>query len=155
MEKYNIYKGINSKKKMLEKATTEKAYIQYMDEKGYRNFTCMEDWKTALDKLPYYNGKRFIYELILSSKPCKPYLDIERMVDRKPTIEETAEFIGGLKKDIMRVFERRYGIKITADTIKILDSSKKKETQYKISYHVVITTKNQILSGCLILGILT
>ena len=55
-----------------------KIATQITDKKGYRQFIAFKDWEDAFEKNAHTAyEKKYIYEMILSHNPCKPYLDIE------------------------------------------------------------------------------
>lgn len=82
LKNYTAFSGTGSKNAMKEAALLDpcnpSAYCEFLDVKGYRNFTYFNDWHTLFKKLPFYNKRRYIFEMILSNRPCRPYLDIEK-----------------------------------------------------------------------------
>lgn len=98
---YTSFSGKESKDPMKGAALLDpcnpSAYCEFLDAKGYRNFTYFKDWHTLFRNLPFYSKKRFIFELILSNRPCRPYLDVERIFESKPTKQFIDDFIKELK----------------------------------------------------------
>jgi len=152
--KYISFIGKNSKNCMKEfsKKSEQPVLIQFLNKQGHRNFTCFKSWDDAFVSLPKFGGKRFAYEIIDKSKPCKPYLDLEKVYNKRPSGEELIKFIKQLKTDIIKIFKKDYGLTIKKSNVLILDSSafiidkKIGKRYFKLSFHVVINTKKpQIL----------
>ena len=135
-----IFKGAGSKNQLKRYMATEKNYIiatQILDYKGFRQFIAFKSWADAFDKYKHTAyDKRYIYEMILSDKPCKPYLDIEwnKTDDEDYNLDN---FIIQLKKDLIHIFSTRYNKQINDEHIFIIEAHK--STKY--SFHVTITSK--------------
>jgi hypothetical protein len=149
---YTAFSGKGSKNAMKEDALlndiTNTAFVQFLNGHGYRNYTYFKNWEMALKYLPFYtNNQRYIYEMILSDRPCKPYLDIEQHLDTKPDDAFLANLVDELKGDICNIFRTDYNIEIQTTDIYVLDSCAMKDaTKFKLSYHFIISTKdNQVL----------
>jgi hypothetical protein len=137
-----IFRGRGSKdlaKYYMEKINEEKMtysnIVQIISDDGKRQFIivkCMKKlWKD------YFNEKiedRYLSEVILSHKPCKPYLDIDWKIDDGMSLD-LESFISELKLDIVTIFKNRYQIDISKKNIKISESHSEK----KISFHIVIS----------------
>ena len=133
-----IFKGIGSKNAVKSYLTNKpelKILAQINDQNGYRQFVPFKSWSECLDKYKhegYY--KRYLYEVILSDRPCKPYLDIEwKQQDAYKT--DYSEFITKLTNDIVKIFKERYAIRIDSKSILISTS----HGDDKTSFHVVVT----------------
>jgi len=86
-----------------------------------------------------------LFEVILSSKPCKPYLDIEWIIeDNSPENIENINksFVNKVKTDIISIFELSYGITLVRSDIKITTAHRNK----KMSFHIIISPKNQYVA---------
>ena len=79
----------------------------------------------------YY--KRYLYELILSDRPCKPYLDIE-WESTDINKENCTEFLHVISNDIIQIFNARYNLKVTQKNILVSQCHRNN----KISFHIVI-----------------
>lgn len=134
-----VFKGKNSKNKMKEFMLLypeNKIAVQIYNVKNYRQFVSFPSWDVCWNK--YINtawNKRYLNEMILVDKPCKPYLDIEWIKD-SDNINEY-DFILQLINDIILVFQKRYNITITENDFYITEA----HSETKISFHLVITTK--------------
>jgi len=149
---YTAFSGKGSKNAMKEHALLSEdsntAFVQFLNGHSYRNFTYFKNWQLALKHLPFYTNKqRYIYEMILSGRPCKPYLDIELMYDTQPNQTFLANLVTELKIDICNIFKTDYNIEIQTTDIYVLDScAVKADLKFKLSYHFIISTKdNQVL----------
>jgi hypothetical protein len=136
-----IFKGIGSKKelkKYLNKYPDNKAIAQILDKNGYRQFISFKSWEICWDKYQHEAKiKRYLYEVILSNKPCKPYLDIEWKISNthmKVINNSTKGFITKLTEDIILIFNKRYNINLEQIDILFL----KAHSYTKISFHVII-----------------
>ncbi|VBB17630.1 putative helicase [Yasminevirus sp. GU-2018] len=110
--------------------------VQILNEKGHRRFVPIRSWEqlweTYSDEPIKY---RYLFELIRSDQPCKPYLDIEWVEeDKDPRKTNYSEFITKLKADLILIFKERYNIDISDTSIMISTSHSSK----KVSFHVVI-----------------
>ena len=114
LKKYDtfIFSGCSSKKvlkEFIEEVPEYTKIIQILDSNGYRRFLPIHNWIhfwNIYSKEPV--EKRYLFEVIKSDKPCKPYLDVEwKKIDDdiKPV-----EFIKKLILDIKMLFHRRYHI---------------------------------------------
>ena len=150
---FTTYSGCNSKMLLLKDITLSdfkfdykiNSVCEFFNRKGYRNYTYFKTWCDALEYLPYYEGKRFIYEMIRSNKPCRPYLDIEKTFDCEPDAKFKKELINTLCQEIVIIFKTDYGLDIADSDIYITDSSDSKDGKYKVSYHFTISTKEKQL----------
>ena len=134
-----IFKGVGSKNNLKFYMTSNKKYkiaTQILDFKGFRQFIAFTSWIDAFDKYKHTAyDKRYIYEIILSDKPCKPYLDIEW--DKIDDDYNLDEFISQLKNDLIHIFLTRYKKHINDEHIFITEAHKSN----KYSFHVTITSK--------------
>lgn len=117
-----IFKGSGSKnllKQFLEHNDSYKVAAQIQDINGFRQFIPFKSWEDAW-KTYQHSGyyKRYLYELILSNKPCKPYLDIE-WESPTPTshLDDHTLFLDKLIKDIIQIFDTRYNLSIKKDHV--------------------------------------
>lgn len=135
-----IFKGAGSKNQLKRYMATEKNYIiatQILDYKGFHQFIAFKSWIDVFDKYKHTAyDKRYIYEMILSDRPCKPYLDIEwnKTEDDDYNLDD---FIIQLKNDLIHIFLTRYNKNISDEHIFITEAHK--STKY--SFHVTITSK--------------
>ena len=143
-----IFKGKNSKNKMKEYMLSNpenKIAVQICDCKNYHQFITFINWETCWSKYLHTAwNKRYLYELILSDKPCKPYLDIE-WLKISDDINEY-DFILKLIYDIIQIFHSRYNLIITENNFFITEAHNDK----KISFHLVITSSfksNDVISN--------
>ncbi len=142
-----IFKGYGSKnilKYFIEKTKNEKGYgynqiVQLLDDKGFRRFIPIRNWtelwKQYEDEPIKY---RYLFEVIRSDQPSKPYLDIEwkreegSKINHK-TIDYT-EFVNRLKKDVIGIFKSRYDVNLDNNNVLILTS----HSIEKSSFHLII-----------------
>lgn len=110
--------------------------VQILNDKGFRRFIPIKSWDTFWKDYKDEPIKyRYLFELIRSDQPCKPYLDIE-WVEKKgdPRTKDYSEFIDKLCNDLIVIFDKRYDILINMESIMISTSHSAK----KVSFHVVI-----------------
>jgi hypothetical protein len=153
--RYNTYmfNGFGSKmilKYFINKTKTDpnhsyKKIVQILDKNSYRRFLPIRDWESFWEAYSDEPIKyRYLFELIKSDQPCKPYLDIEWEVDnpKKQDARKKSytKFIKTLRIDLIKIFAERYGIDINNKNIMITSSHSAKKT----SFHVVI---NKIING--------
>lgn len=134
-----LFKGPGSKnllKRFIQFKPEYKVVAQILDRKGYRQFIPFKSWDNCFDAYQHEAwSKRYLFEVILSDRPSKPYLDIEWKVKNVSDIkDELDKFIHDLKKDIICVFNERYGYKINNEMIYVLES----HGDDKVSFHVII-----------------
>jgi len=117
--------------------------VQILDEKSFRRFIPIKSWTDFWNSYKSEPIKsRYLFELIRSDQPCKPYLDIEWKLElsdeKNQKIDarkmDHTEFITKLKKDLTYIFKTRYKIKLNDDSILIASSHSKE----KVSFHVII-----------------
>lgn len=144
-ESYTFF-GTGSKqilKYFMNKTKTDPNYnfkkiAQILGSEGQRRFVPIRQWEDLLDVYkdePIKN--RYLFEMIRSDQPCKPYLDIEwieTVKGRNPQKYGYTKFIKKLVQDIIDVFHDRYKINIDKSSVLISSSHSKK----KASFHVVI-----------------
>lgn len=119
-----LYVDTNDKHKIITQIMDN---VQY-NGKYKRRFVPFVSWDDCYEKhrnIDY--NQRYVYEIIESSKPCKPYLDIEWNGDDNG-------FLDTLCTDIIDMFRIRYGYNIGREHILITSAS----SGTKVSYHVVI-----------------
>lgn len=116
--------------------------VQLLDNNGFRRFLPINNWKKfwvsyKSDPIKF----RALYELILSDRPCKPYLDIEWEPDREDIMEygsvknmDLTYFTDKLILDIIEIFSERYEIVLDDSHIMITCS----HSDFKVSFHVVV-----------------
>ena len=118
-----IFKGTGSKnflKQFMHFNNNFKVAAQIMDKHGYRQFIPFKSWNHCWNAyLHEAFNKRYLYEVILSDKPCKPYLDIEWKVERSYK-DKHLDFLNKIKNDLITIFQERYNITINNDNILIL-----------------------------------
>ncbi len=108
--------------------------VQILDKNGFRQFVPIKNWKNFWKKYKNIQIKsRFLFEVILSNFPCKPYLDIEWKITEK--YQEETQFVDQLIADIIYLFHFRYNIIINRGNIMITKS----HSPSKVSFHVVVT----------------
>ena len=105
------------------------------DKSYHRQAIPFTDWPTAMNNYMHeaYH-KRYFYEIILSDRPCKPYLDLEKTVDFQCFGHDFSDIIHKIQNDITQIFCNRYNINITNDMTMITQSHR----ENKISFHVVL-----------------
>ena len=139
-----VFKGTNAKNKMKQFMIDNphnKIAVQINDAKGYRQFITFPSWDICWNKYLHTAwNKRYLYELILSDKPCKPYLDIEWVKTSDNHINEY-DFILKLINDIISIFLIRYHLHITENDFFITQA----HSNTKYSFHLVITSNIQLL----------
>lgn len=111
--------------------------VQILSNNSYRNFLPIKSWETFWKSYKDEPIKdRHLFELIRTDQPCKPYLDIEWIVNDNENAKNNdyTKFIDVLIYDIKYVFKERYSIKLTNDSILISSSHSEK----KASFHVII-----------------
>ncbi len=138
-----IFKGAGSKNLLLQYITHNPQYqivAQIQDIRGFRQFIPFISWNEAWNSYLHANYyKRYMYEVILSDRPCKPYLDIEWYEDEKEkpvdSFQETNEqFIKQIQTDLITVFKQRYHLALNNHNILISQSHRNN----KISFHITI-----------------
>lgn len=128
-----IFRGKGSKnllKYFISQSEEYKIIIQLLIEQK-RCFMPLKNWELFWDNYDEPIINRHIFEVILSHKPCKPYLDIEWKKTKKDNIDE---FIYNLCCHIKQIFKNNYFIEL--DNTDILISSS--HSINKISFHIVI-----------------
>lgn len=114
-----------------------KVAAQIMDKHGYRQFIPFKSWDHCWKSyLHEAFNKRYLYEVILSDKPCKPYLDIEWKVERSYD-DKHLDFINKIQSDLITIFHNRYNITINNNNISILTA----HNDEKVSFHININCK--------------
>lgn len=148
----NLKKGFTTKSEMLEKSDkNDTVFIQSKHENGYRLFYSFNKWYDVYDTLPVYNDKVYAYEIIKFGRPCKPYLDIEYdnlfniITDNSQIESYKIEFCSKLKYDIVSIFKNYYNHELLPEYIFMSDSSAMIDDKYKLSFHITITTPDQVL----------
>lgn len=138
-----IFNGKGAKKILryfMEKTKELKKYgytkiLQIINSKSYRQFIpikCLRKfWNSYKDESI---KNRYIFEVIRSDKPCKPYLDIEWNTVNNNIRNKYTIFITKLKKDIKLIFQNRYNINLNDTNILISTS----HSTTKVSFHIVI-----------------
>jgi len=133
-----VFRGSKSKNKMKEYMLSNpenKIAVQIYDCKNYHQFITFPNWDTCWSKYLHTAwNKRYLNELILSDKPCKPYLDIEWLKISDDVNEY--DFIFKLISDIILIFHSRYHLIITENNFFITEA----HNDIKISFHLVITS---------------
>lgn len=136
---YNSYifcgKGSKNILKYFMKKTNNYNIIVQITDGNIRQFMPLCNWRSFWE---IYNKKpiihRFLFELILSTYPCKPYLDIEWKKESDVINMPLNNFIDMLRTDLIYIFYNRYNISITKNNILILSS----HSNIKISFHIII-----------------
>lgn len=140
---YMIFKGCGSKDiaKYYMKKSGDKYLVQLYDENGYRRYVPIANWRTFWLSSKYERvGKRYMFEMILSHKPCKPYFDIEWESDNAQT-RDYSKVINTLCNDLIDIFDKRYNIDLDLDDIKISSSHKTNKASFHITIHKIIDNK--------------
>lgn len=114
-------------------------FVQILDDAGHRQFILMRSWDDLWDR---YKDElllhRKLFEVILSDRPCKPYLDIEWVCNSKRSIKSIEnDFVKKITNDLKRIFNQRYGIEIE-DHHLMITTSHKISRSTKLSFHLVI-----------------
>ena len=137
-----VFSGVGSKDKMKRYLENNKHLTvvgQVNDVKGYRRFIPFINWSDAWKRYFCTNiQKRYMYEIILSDRICKPYMDIEW---KKSEYNKPTEFIETITHDIIDIFKNRYKKELTNDDIFIT----KAHSSEKYSFHLTITPKEKLL----------
>lgn len=142
-----IFSGTGSKKLLryfINKTQYDSNYgykkiIQIINSKSYRQFIPIKCLKTFWNDYkcePIKN--RYLFEVILSDQPCKPYLDIEWKAINNSVRNKYKIFITRLTNDLKLIFTTRYDI-IIDDTDILISTSHSKS---KVSFHIVINKKH-------------
>jgi hypothetical protein len=139
---FNGYGSKNILRYFMSKTKNDPEYgfqkiVQILNDKGFRRFIPIKSWDTFWKDYrdePIKN--RYLFELIRSDQPCKPYLDIEwiQKKEKDPRKQNYSEFINKLQTDIINIFQERYDIEIDTTSIMISTS----HSASKVSFHVVI-----------------
>jgi len=120
-----------------------KGVVQMLDDKGHRQFIMIRSWDDLWDR--YRNElmmHRKLFEVILSDRPCKPYLDIEWETGSSRSIEKIEnDFVKKITNDLIKIFDNRYNILIEEDNLMISTSHKINRT-IKLSFHITIDRKD-------------
>ena len=98
-----------------------KNILQIINTKKQRQFIpiiCLKKFWDNYKDVPVKN--RFIFEVICSDRPCKPYLDIEWKAINNNTQNKYNIFITHLIKDIKNIFQNRYNIELNDSDILIM-----------------------------------
>ena len=151
-----IFRGRNSKnllKLFINETCNDAAFgftkiVQILDKNGFRQFIPIKNWNTFWKTYKNVNIKsRFLFEVILSNFPCKPYLDIEWKINEHENNQhdDYTTFIDQLIADIIYLFHFRYNIIINRSNVMITKS----HSTSKVSFHVVIT-KTYSDNSCLV-----
>jgi len=116
-----------------------KGVVQILDDAGHRQFIMMRSWDDLWDRYrDELLSDRKLFEVILSDRPCKPYLDIEWVNDSKRSIKSIEDhFVKKITNDLKRIFNQRYGIEIEDHNLMITTSHKISRST-KLSFHLVI-----------------
>ena len=84
-----------------------KVAAQIMDKNGYRQFIPFKSWSHCWDSYKHEAfNKRYLYEVILSDKPCKRQLDIECKTERSYN-DKLLDFLNKIKSDLITIFQER------------------------------------------------
>jgi len=120
-----------------------KGVVQILDDKGHRQFVMIRSWDDLWNR---YRDEllmhRKLFEVILSDRPCKPYLDIEWETTSNISIEKIEnDFVKKITNDLIKIFDNRYNILIEDDQLMISTSHKINRT-VKLSFHIIIDQKD-------------
>lgn len=138
-----IFSGRGSKKILryfMKKTENDNKYgykniLQIINTKKQRQYIpiiCLKKFWNNYKDVPVKD--RFIFEVICSDRPCKPYLDIEWKAINNNIQNKYNIFITHLIKDIKNIFQNRYNIELNDSDILISSSHSKT----KVSFHIVI-----------------
>lgn len=108
-------------------------------ERGVRRFgaaACWDEVACVVERIPPL--RRHLYELIRSTRPCKPYIDID-LNDKQYT---EAEVVMALNRIIPTVFDVVYGVRVTEHDCVWTSSSRPSKP---VSLHLTVTTQPQIV----------
>jgi len=111
--------------------------VQILSNNGFRRFIPIRSWTEFWGNYRDEPVKtRYLFELIRSDQPCKPYLDIEWISDdvKDARTQDYSDFVIKLQKDLISIFKRRYKIIIDESSIMISTA----HSSSKTSFHVVI-----------------
>ena len=149
---FTKFSGTGSKNAMKEHAmlqdTEPRAFLQYFDANSNHNFTYFQNWERALKHLPFFDGRRYINELILYDRPCRPHLDIEDESGIFRDEKYLQDLQDELKIDIIHIFEVDYKKKITHDDIYIVNGCGMKGAVFKLSFFC-----EGVFSTCIVIRI--
>lgn len=120
-----------------------KGVVQILDDVGHRQFIMMRSWDDLWDRYrDELLSDRKLFEVILSDRPCKPYLDIEWLSNSKHSIKSIEDnFVKKIAIDLKRIFSHRYGIAIEDDNL-MITTSHKISGSTKLSFHMVIDCRD-------------
>ncbi len=107
---------------------------------AYTKYGFLEDWSTALSILNDLPENENVFnELILDNTKVKPYLDVEWFKSEFPKYKanDIKYFISKLLKEI---FIEEYEIYLDSCDILFSSCHRSKDTDYKYSYHIIIST---------------
>lgn len=118
-----------------------KKISQIQNFQGYRQFIPFKSWTDCWNiyKTTGFNH-RYLYELIISENPCKPYLDIEWETENGYT-EDNTIFLDKLRKDLIKIFKTRYKLQIKEEHILITKAPKQNKTSYHVTINCIIKNK--------------
>lgn len=147
-----VMKSYDNKKDMYNNCGYNKFFVNTIT----NNQMCMKyqsfkDYETYISYIQTeYNNKPMRFcEMISENNKCKPYLDIEYILDddvsEKDIKINKKEYLDKLTNEIINVFKEHYKYDLDKKYIYIADSSGKCDEGYKISFHIIITTPDQVL----------
>ncbi|RYE13861.1 MAG: hypothetical protein EOP34_07865, partial [Rickettsiales bacterium] len=134
------YKKKNDLKTALGQDISNNFLFDYLNKKGYHNYTAFPKNKNVFTSLDTIKDKYYVSEIITTENLRKPYLDLEHDYKDKNTMEKDYnKIVNGLVDDIITVFKTKYSIVLTPNDIKLTDNSRKVDNNYKMSLHVVVS----------------
>jgi hypothetical protein len=99
-----IFKGSGSKNMLKQFVTYHKEYrciSEINDINGYRQYIPFKSWQDCWNSyITTGFNHRYLYEIIISDNPCKPYLDIEwkTPITETPSEKSLENFVSKLKQ---------------------------------------------------------
>jgi hypothetical protein len=123
-----------------------KIFLDYLNNEWYHKFTHVDKNKNFFKNINnlMIKNKCYVNEIVLNGVKRKPYLDLEKVYDKKSTLDKNyKKIIQKLQTDIIKVFKTEYNKTITIDDILLLDSSGKVNGGYKLSLHIIVAPKNK------------
>lgn len=115
------------------------------NDKNVRNLTVIKkNDKTFSNFLKLaIDDKFYVNEIIFDNVMRKPYLDLETIYASKKIFDMNFEkIIKKLQIDIIKIFDKQYGVTISKSDILLANSSGKVDSGYKISLHIVVAPKD-------------
>lgn len=120
----------------------DEAFIAFQindPERGMRRFGAAASWhevSKVVDRID--PQRRHLYELIRSSRPCKPYIDVD-LGDQLHTEEGCLQILNRLIPQLFRIV---YGVEVSETSLAWTSSSRPSKP---VSLHLTVTTTPQVV----------